>query len=85
MFYVIMYTYLSSFFLPIDKATNVFHLLINIALHNESGRDWRFEIHDPLSINLPEHFDIAGSTSISIPMFQLSFSFCFKEIWARKY
>ncbi len=44
-----------------------------------------YEMHDPLSINLLKHFHIAGSISISIPMLQLSFSFYFKEIWARKY
>jgi hypothetical protein len=35
-----------------------------------------YEMHDPLFINLPQHFHIASSISISIPMFQLSFSFC---------
>jgi len=44
-----------------------------------------YEMHDPVSINLPKHFDIAGSILISIPMLQLSFSLSFKEIWARKY
>jgi hypothetical protein len=44
-----------------------------------------YEMHDPLSFNLPKHFDIASFISITIPMLQLSFSFCFKEIWARKY
>jgi hypothetical protein len=43
-----------------------------------------YEMHDPLSFNLPRHFDIACFISISIPMLQLSSSFCFKEIWARK-
>jgi len=86
MFYVIMYTYLSSFLLPSAKAIDVFHLLINISLHNESGRDCEgYEMHDLLSFNLPKHFDIASFISITIPMLQLSFSFCFKEIWARKY
>jgi hypothetical protein len=44
-----------------------------------------YEMHDPLFVNLPRHFDIAGIISISIPMLQLSSSFCFKEIWSRKY
>jgi hypothetical protein len=44
-----------------------------------------YEMHDLLSINLPRHFDIAGSILISIFMLQLSSSFFFKEIWARKY
>jgi hypothetical protein len=80
MFYVIMYTYLSSFLLQIARATNIFHLLINISLHNEG-----YEMHDPLSVNLPRHFDIISFISISIPMLQLSSSLCFKEFWARKY
>jgi hypothetical protein len=42
------------------------------------------EMHDLLSINLFKLFDIVAFTSILIPALQMSSSFCFKEIWARK-
>lgn len=84
MIYVIMHTYLFYFLLSFIRATNVFHLLINISLHNDMKDIEVHEMHDLLSINLLKRVDIVTSTLIPIPALQMNSSFCFKEIWATK-